>query len=171
MRRRTVFLPLSLLLICSVGGTLWQDHEKLRLVCFWKTVSSQKEAVDPAFPRRNRRDIAYEYQEIMKHPDISAHFFVEVASGVELTAESLLENNPEDRALVTTRLGVKSTGRGYGDNHELRRNTSGQNYVQINEGRSSRPIFISYSCGVYELPIPAQPRLSPDESPREPPIH
>jgi len=171
MNRPILIVTISMLLGTSLcAATMWHDHKSLRLLCYWKTVHSEKEARDTTFPPSNRQDAAYEYQEIMKQPDISAHMFIQVAPEAKLTVESLLQDDGQDLALVTTRLGLPATG--FGDNHDLRRNTSGQNYVQIKaSGPNEKSTYVSYSCGVYELPLPAQPRLAPGSTPRLPPIH
>ncbi|MBI3394709.1 MAG: hypothetical protein HY042_02630 [Spirochaetia bacterium] len=154
------------------AGSLWQDYKKLRLVCFWKRVNGLSAAKSPVFPAANRRDVSYEFQEIMKHADISAHMFIDVSPGIQLMAESLLQEDPTDTALVTTRLGLTASGQGFGDNHDVKRNASGLNYVPLPANRAgSTPEYVSYSCGVYELPLPAQPRLSPGLEVRIPPIH
>lgn len=170
------------MLICLIAGgsavanpkasTMWDDYAKLRLVCFWKVVATEKEAMSPGFPPANRMAAAYEKQMLMGHPDISAAFFVTISPTNRLMANSLIEGAPDDTALVTTRMELQDQGRALGDNHSVPRNTSGQNFIWINSNKPNLPKqYLSYSCGVYQLPLPLQPSLAPGQTPRVPPIN
>lgn len=159
----TLFLSL---VSVAEAGTMWQDYAKLRLVCFWKVTSSESEALNARFPAANRRDVAYEYQEILGHGDVSANLAVTLAPGLELTVQSLLQDDGQDLALITTRLVNARTRKGLGDNHDVARNASGMNYVLIEEG--GRRTYVSYACGAYDLPVPASPRIPAPA--RRPPI-
>lgn len=149
--------------------TLWQDYDKLRLVCFWKTSATESDAKSPRFPPANRKDVPYESKELMKQRDISASFFVKITPSVELMVQSLLQDDARDQAVVTTRLSYAD--KGFGDNHDVSRNTSGHNFVRIEPSMPGTPAYVSYACGVYELPLPAQPSFPGDSQPRVPPIH
>ncbi len=155
--------------LASAGHTLWQDYAKLRLVCFWKTSQTEKEARSPGFPPGNRKDVPYESKELMKTRDISAGFFVKITPRIELMVQSLLQDDPRDQAVVTTRLSYAD--KGFGDNHDLSRNTSSHNYIRIEPPAAGFPAYVSYACGVYEVPIPDRPRFPADAEPRVPPIH
>lgn len=153
------------------GGPLladmWQDYKKLRLVCFWKISASEAEAMKPVFPAANRRDTPYELQQIIKQTDISAHLAFKISPAIELSVQSLLQDDGQDLALITTRLARLDTGEGFGDNHDVPRNASGMNLLQIHTaGQAS---FVSYACGAYEMPLPAVPRIHAPA--RRPPIH
>lgn len=145
---------------------MWQDYAKLRLVCFWKVSASEAEALRPEFPPANRVSAPYEYQEIMKQADISAHLLVKISPDLELSVQSLLQDDGQDLAIITTRLAHLSASKGFGDNHDVPRNVSGMNFQLL--GPPSRNVYVSYACGAYDLPLPAKPRVV--ERARRPPI-
>ncbi|MCE9597564.1 MAG: hypothetical protein K8S54_06310 [Spirochaetia bacterium] len=174
--KMVVMVALALVALCSgfaaPSSTMWDDYAKLRLVCFWKVVPTEKDAMAPWFPPMNRMETPYVKQMLMGQADISASFFVNVTPTNRLMANSLLEGAPDDTALVTTRMELRDQGKAMGDNHSVRRNTSGQNFIWTNSNTPSQPRkYLSYSCGVYQVPVPAQPALNPGESPRVPPIN
>ena len=145
---------------------MWQDYSKLRLVCFWKISASEAEALKPDFPAANRAFVAYEYQKIMKQADISAHLLVRISPDIELSVQSLLQDDGQDLAIITTRLAHLSAAKGFGDNHDVPRNVSGMNFLLLGPPAKSR--YVSYACGPYEMPLPAKPRIV--EPARRPPI-
>lgn len=145
---------------------MWQDHSSLRLVCFWKISASESEALKPEFPAGNRAVAAYEYQEIMKQADISAHLVAKISPDIELSVQSLLQDDGQDLAIVTTRLVHLSAGKGFGDNHDVARNASGMNFLLLSS--AAKKTYVSYACGVYDLPVPSRPRIL--EPARRPPI-
>lgn len=162
-----LFLLAALLTGGPLVADMWHDYAKLRLVCFWKISATEAEASKPVFPAANRRDIPYQYQEIMKNADISAHLAFKISPAIELSVQSLLQDDGQDLALITTRLARLDTGAGFGDNHDVPRNASGMNVLPIN--KAGQTSFVSYACGAYDLPLPAAPRvLTPA---RHPPIH
>lgn len=140
----------GLLSSAAYATTLWDDYKNLKLVCYYKTSYSEKAAQNGKFPRKNRLESLYVAQDLVGSPDISASFFYENFR-VQFMANSLLFDDERDLALVTTRIGVKSTGEGYGDNQEIPRNGSARvmQFVGRDEA-SQRPLFFSAECRVVD---------------------
>lgn len=158
-------LLLSFLMSTLQADSMWQDYQKLQLVCFYKTAATREEALRPVFPAGNRRAVGFEFQRILKQPDISATLQMRIAAGLSLTVTSLLQDDGQDLAIITTRLVREDNMKGFGDNHDTPRNTSGMNYMELDGFPGAK--FVSYACGLYDS-LPAQPRVV--EGARVPPI-